>query len=203
MNRPFVVEKSAVVLFLMGLAGVLLLLTAADLVWLHDVSAAPLVDDNGNITTKGSAWLRTDVLWAATFGVVGVFLVWHALTGLARSRPVGEVTANGLRFRVARGGESVALPWSDVTYVKSLRTAGDGVHRRPVVVVGLADSHRVPYDLRGAQRWGHELHVDAEGWSEAPEEFVVRACIELERARAEAVGVAAGPADDETGEGSP
>ena len=57
------VEKSPVRQFLAGLAGLVLLIAAIDIVWLHQLSGPPTTNTDGTLTSRGIVERRTDVLW--------------------------------------------------------------------------------------------------------------------------------------------
>jgi hypothetical protein len=169
--------------FLLGIAGIVLILAAMDVLWLHKVSSAPLTDDAGQITTRGEAWRRTDLIWGTLFLVSGVGLFGAAAAGLALGRPVAEITQDGLRLRVGGPRRSITLSWDDIGSVRSALVDGEGVRPRPILVVEVEDPSRYRPDIWGGEWVGRELHVDADGWSEPPEQIVVRMEIALDRFR--------------------
>jgi hypothetical protein len=180
-SEHYRVGRAPLYLFLMGLAGVFLLVAALDVVWLHKVSAAPLVDDAGAITTRGRAWQRTDLIWGSVFIVSGLAMLGIALVGLARGRPLAEILDEGVRLRVGGRRPPITIPWSEIEYLRSARVRGEGRHPRPQVLIQVAEPTKYPYDIWGAEWIGNVLHVDADSWSDSPEQFAVRA--EIERAR--------------------
>jgi hypothetical protein len=182
-SERYKVGRAPLHLFLLGLAGVLLLVAALDIVWLHQVSAAPLVDDAGAITTRGRAWQRTDLIWGSVFIVAGLGMLGIALVGLARGRPRAEMLDEGVRLRIGGRRPPITIPWSDVEELRSARVPGEGRHPRPQILIEVADPTKYPYDIWGAEWIGNVLHVDADSWSAPPEEFAVRAEIELARVR--------------------
>jgi hypothetical protein len=194
------VAKSPFRQFLLGLAGILLILAAMDVVWLHKVSSEPLKDDAGQITTRGEAWRRTDLIWGTLFLVSGAGLFGAAAIGLASGMAIAEITYDGLRLRIGGPQQTVTLPWDDIISVRSVLVDGEGVHPRPVLVVEVEDPSRYRPDVWGGEWVGRELRVDADGWAEPPEELVVRMEIALDRFRRE--GAADGQVDVEAA-GSP
>lgn len=175
----FQVTKSPYRQFLIGLAGIILVLAALDVLWLHKLSSPPLEDDSGVVTTKGDAWRRTDLIWGSVFLLSGSALFAVAAAGLASGRPVVELGDDGVRLRLAGPTKTVTIPWDEVVGSRVILVDGDGVQPRPVLSIAVVDPTRYPYELWGAEWVDGRLHVDADGWSDPPEDVAVR--IELGR----------------------
>lgn len=177
------VAKSPARQLLLGLAGILLLLAAMDILWLHKVSSEPLEDDAGKITTRGEAWRRTDLIWGTLFVVTGTGLFAVAVVGLASGKPVAEITDEGLDLRVAGPQKMVTFPWDDLVGIRSGLVDGDGVRPRRILIVEVEDPTQYPFDVWGADWVDGVLHVDADAWAEPPEELALRMELELEQWR--------------------
>ncbi len=175
------VTKSAFRQFLLGLAGIILVLAAMDILWLHKVSSEPLVNDAGALTTRGQAWRRTDLVWGSAFLITGTGLFAVAAVGLATGGPVAEITDDGLRLRVGGPQKMVTFPWDQLVAVRSVLVDGDGARPREVVTVEVADRSLFPDDLWSGEWIGNTFHLDADGWSESPDELAVRMELALER----------------------
>ncbi len=177
------VAKSPARQLLLGLAGVLLLLAAMDILWLHKVSSEPLEDDAGRITTRGEAWRRTDLIWGTLFVVTGGGLFVAAVAGLATGKPVAEITDDGLDLRVAGPQKMVTFRWDDLVDVRSGLVEGDGVHPRQILIVEVEDPTRYPFDVWGADWVDGVLQVDTDAWAEPPDELALRMELEIEQWR--------------------
>jgi hypothetical protein len=193
------VGRSPLRQFLLGLAGILLVVAAIDIVWVHEVSSPPLTDDNGGLTSVGLGWRRTDLIWGAVFMVAGVGLFLAGAVGLARGRAVAELSDDGISLRVGGPDTMVLFPWDDIVSVRSARVPGEGRMPRPQLLLAVRDPTRFPYDLWSAEWIDGVLHVDGDTWAEPPEELAVRAALELERLGNRYRAVESVPADAVTG----
>ena len=175
------VERSPVRQFLAGVAGLLLILAAIDIVWLHRVAGPPSTNPDGTLTSRGIVDKRMDVVWGSALLVGGTIVLLGAVAGLAIRRPVVEMTDDELRLRVGRGIRSgsplgvVAVPWSDVIAVRSTTDETDGWEPTRVLVVEVVDPYVFPPEPWGAEWNGSQLVLDADGWQVAPEEVAMRA----------------------------
>ncbi len=177
------VERSAIRQLLFGLAGVLLLLAAVDIVWVHRVSSPPETDNDGLLTSSGTVERRVDLIWGTLFLVSGGALALVSLGGLASRRPVVEVTDEELRLRVAGPGRSIAIPWNEVRSVRSGSDGDDGLIPVRVLLVDVADPLRYPGSLWGAEWRDSVLVIDADSWEVPPEQVAVHANLALEAHR--------------------
>jgi hypothetical protein len=186
------VHRSPLRQFLMGLAGLLLLVAAIEIVWAHQITLDPETDDNGVLTTRGEGRRRQDVVVGAAFILTGSGLVAIALGGLLNPRPVAEVDDRRLSLRIAGPQRMMPFEWSDVLDVRSAREPGDGRRARPLLLVRLREPDRWPEEYWAARRDGPWLIVDADSWTKPPEEVVVHARLALEAWRRDAISAADG-----------
>jgi hypothetical protein len=174
------VHRSPLRQFLMGIAGLLLLLAAVELVWAHQFTLEPETDDNGVVTARGSKRRNQDLIVGTAFLLTGVGLVGVALGGLVNPRPVAEVDDKKIRLRIAGPQRLMSIDWDDVLEVRSGREPGDGRRARPLLMILLREPDAWPEEYWGARRHGPWLIVDAESWTKPPEEVVVHARLALE-----------------------
>jgi len=181
----------------MGAAGLLLLVAAIEVLFAHQVSLEPEKDDNGELTLRGEARFRQDVIVGVTFFLTGGALVGVAMGGLIDPKPVCEVDDEGISLRIAGPRTAVTLGWADVAEIRSGREPDDGEPTRPLLLVMLRYPDLWPEEYWGARRDGSWLIVDAGSWNVAPEEVAVHARLAMASFGRDA---AAGAAEDE---GSP
>jgi hypothetical protein len=181
--KPFVVaERNPLRSLLLGLAGLLLIIAAIEVLWVHRVSLDPERDSNGNLTTRGLAQLRADIVWGGSFLVVGGTMFAVALYALFDGRPVAELSEEGMSLRVGGPRTPVFVPWEEVLSVRSGRDFEEGSTRPiPVLMVGVDHPERFPSELWGAEWDGDVLKVDAAGWTPSPEFVAAEADLELQR----------------------
>ena len=179
----FSVDRSPLRQFVMGLVGLLLILSAIELVWVHQITLEPETDDSGQLTTRGQARRRVDLIWGSAFLVTGTGLLLVSLIGLVRHESVVEGTDDGLRLRLAGPQGMISIPWGEVIAVRSGSVSEDGRVAEPVLYVDVEDANAFPADLWGGEWEGNTMRVDAESWAVAPEEVAVRAQIALDRYR--------------------
>lgn len=174
------VERSSWRQFLVGLVGLILIVTAFDVLWGHWISTPPHTDEQGAITTKGKAQRRADIIWGGVLLVGGGALFGGAVVGLVRRRPVLVVEEEGLDLYVTGPTTSAYLPWADVRSVRS-SAADDPDGGRPVRVLCIEVTERgeLPADPWGAEWDDDVLTIDATGWSVPLEEVVVHADLAL------------------------
>ncbi len=189
------VHRSPLRQFLMGLAGLLLLIAAIEIVWAHQITLDPETDDNGELTARGEARRRQDYLVGLTFVLTGGGLVGVALAGLLNPRPVAEIDDDGIRLRISGPQASMEIGWQEIHEVRSAREPGDGRRARPVLLVRLRDPESWPDEYWGARRQGPWLVVDADTWSMPPDEVSVHARLAHESWQRAAT--AAAPGDTE------
>lgn len=179
----FNVDRSPLRQFVIGLVGLLLILAAIEIVWVHQITLEPETDESGQLTTRGQARRRVDLIWGSAFLVTGAGLLAVSLVGLVRHESVVEGTDEGLRLRVAGPHGMVSIPWEDVIAVRSGSVAEDARVAVPVLYIDVENPDAYPQDLWGGEWEGNTMRVDAESWAIAPEEVAVRSQIELDRYR--------------------
>lgn len=177
------VERSPIRLFLFGLAGLLLMLGAVDVMWGHWVSTPPDTY-NEEITSKGRNQRRSDYVWGAFMLVGGVGLFGYAVTSLIRRSPVLVLREDGIVVAVgAPGDEPVFVPWQAVDGVYcAAETDPDGGPSRDVFVIDFNDPGGLPSEPWGASWDGNRLQIDATGWEKPIGEVAIHAGIALEQA---------------------
>ncbi len=175
------VERSPVRQFLAGVAGLLLVLAALDVVWLHRLSGPPTSNPDGTLTSRGLVDRRTDVMWGSVLFIGGTVVLLGAVAGLMVRRPVVELTDDELKLRVGRGVRSgnplgvVTVPWGDVISVRSATDASDGWEPTRVLIVDVVDPYVFPPEPWGAEWIDGRLVIDADGWQVPPAEVAMRA----------------------------
>jgi hypothetical protein len=174
------VHRSPLRQFLLGIAGLLLLLAAIEVVIAHRITLEPETDDQGRLTARGESRRTQDVVVGTTFFLAGGALIAVALAGLANSRPVAEVEDDEIRLRILGLRDPLRIGWEEILEVRSAREPGDGLHPRPLLLLLLADPVMWPEEFWGARRDGQWLVVDAETWNKPPEEVVMHARLAME-----------------------
>lgn len=169
--------------FLLGLAGLLLLVAAVEIIWAHQLTKQPETNDAGQLTTRGAASRRQDLVAGAAFILSGGGLVGIALAGLVNPRPVAVVDDDGISLRIAGPQRMLRLDWDDIADVRSASEPAEGRRARPLVLVLLNEPIRWPEEYWGARREGPWLIVDADSWSKPAEEVVVHARLALQQRR--------------------
>ena len=170
------VHRSPLRQFLLGLAGLMLLVAAVDIVWTHHISLDPETDEaSGQRTPRGESRFRQDVIVGSTFILVGGALVVIAVGGLISPNPVAEVGEVGISLRIAGPNQRVLLGWQAISEVRSGREPDDGTGSRPLLLIRLRYPDAWPEEYWGARRDGPWLIVDAESWNTPAEELVVHA----------------------------
>lgn len=186
----FRVDRSPVRQFMFGIAGLILVLAAIDVVWAHKVSEPPSAEDNGALTSRGQVDRRQDLMWGSLFLIVGGGTALVSIAGLVRRKPMLEIDDDGVTMRLLTANESMYIPFHRMTSVRSGSedTPGAAVHPRQLLIT-VDDPERFPDQLWGAEWQGDLLRVDTDGWSETAEEIAVR--LGIDKARADARAAAA------------
>lgn len=188
------VERSPIRQFLAGVAGLLLILAAMDVIWLHRVSGPPATNEDGALTSRGLVDRRMDWMWGGVLLTAGSVVLLGAIGGLAIRRPVLELTDEGMRVRVGRGPRSgspldvVTVPWEDVISARSATDESEGWQPTRVLILEVEDPWVFPAEPWGAEWVGSELHLDADGWQVPPEEVAMRAELLIRRHRGHVPG---------------
>lgn len=175
------VDRSITRQVLFAIAGLTLVLAAIDVMWVHQLSGPPETNDDGAITSRGSAQRRQDILWSSIFLVAGGSAVVVGAVGLARRRGVLELTDDGIRARVLSSNGYLELPWGEIEAVRTgVDDSGNAIDE-PLLVVSVRDPLLFPDDLWGAEWRGHDLRIGAGTWAHAVEDVVVHAALLAER----------------------
>jgi hypothetical protein len=181
--RLLTVERSPVQLFLFGLVGLLLMLSAVDVMWGHWVSTPPDTY-NEEITSKGRNQRRADYVWGVFLlaGGAGVFV--YAVTSLIRRTPVLVVRSDGIVLTIAAPGEDpIFVPWSAISSISSAAERDpDGGADRDVLVIDFIEPAGLPEAPWGASWEGNRLKIDATAWENPLGEVVIHSGIAMERA---------------------
>ncbi|MBT8214283.1 MAG: hypothetical protein KJP12_03590 [Acidimicrobiia bacterium] len=154
-----VVRRSAIRLTLIGVAGLLLILTSIDLLGGHWVSRAPesnpvnIEEPDGatQLTSRGQVTARTQKIWGYSFAIVGGACVLGAIVALSSSRPLARVDGDGIHLRLAGPGRPLStIPWKSVV---SVRSGVDETEARVLFI----ELDEVPGDLP-ADPWDARWH---------------------------------------------
>lgn len=186
---PLVVRRSAVRLVLLGVAGLLLIVTAIDLLGGHWVSVPPettLVDVDdpegaSQLTSRGQVTSRTQRIWGYSFVVLGGAATIGAIVSLASTRPLAVIDGDGISLRIAGPGRPLSdIPWQRV---RSIRSGVEGVDDDTVPVLVL-ELDRIPSDLPvdpWEARWsGSTLTVFTGSWAPPAETIAATADLILQ-----------------------
>jgi hypothetical protein len=181
MNGDLRVHRSLLRTFLVFIAGVVLVLTAVDVVAAHVVSGEPETDpDTGALTSRGQNQRRSDLTWGWSFLLAGGTLVVASAASALVRRPVLEVRSDALRLRVAGPRRFLAIPFEDVTWVHSSADGDDEVVPPRVLLIHVRSTAAYPESLWGAEWDGNTLVVDADSWSRRPEDVATRVEVALD-----------------------
>lgn len=194
----FRVDRSPLRQFMFGIAGLILVLAAIDIVWAHKLSEPPTADDTGALTSRGQVDRRQDLMWGSLFLIVGGGTVLVSVAGLVRRQPMLEIDDDGVTMRLLTANDTMHIPFHRMLSVRSGSddTPGSAVHPRQLLIT-VDEPERFPDQLWGAEWQDDVLRVDTDGWSETAEEIAVRLSIDKARAdaREAAARAAAAPAD--------
>ena len=192
----FRAERSPLRQFMFGLAGLLLVLAAIDIVWAHRVAEPPNRDSNGNLTSRGQVDRRHDLMWGSLFLLVGGGTVLVAVNGLIRRQPMLEIDEDGVSIRLVSGNEMMHVPFHRIIWARSGvdDTPDAGISPRQLLIA-VDDPSRFPDHLWGAEWQDDVLRVDVQGWTETAEEISIR--IGIEKARYDTKQAAAAAASTE------
>lgn len=149
--------------FIFGVAGIILIAAAVDVVFGYWLSVEPDAID-GVLTTRGLAQQRGDILWGGTMVVAGVLLFGGAVTELVRRKPIVAVEGDGLRL--FGSSEYDLIPWEDIDDVSSgtIRDPYDGAIREQLIV-SLTVGAGVQTDNDGDLPEPDTVYIDAHDWS--------------------------------------
>ncbi len=185
----FRVDRSPIRQFLFGVAGLLLVIAAVDIIWAHKLSEPPTTDDNGVVTSRGQIDRRHDLMWGSVLLFVGGTTAVASAVGLLRNRPMLEIDETGVSIRLLGAADMMHVPFHRIVTVRSGTDDDPDAAVRPrQLLIQVDDPQRFPAHLWGAEWRGDVLRIDTQGWSETAEEIAVR--LSIDKARA-AVGAAA------------
>ena len=188
----FRVERSPLRQFMYGIAGLILILAAIDIVWAHKLSEPPTIDADGVRTTRGQIDRRHDLMWGSLFLLVGGGTVLVSVAGLVRRQPTLEIDDSGVSVRLVSANEMMHIPFHRITSVRSgSDDSPDAAIRPRQLLIGVDDPARFPEQLWGAEWHDNVLRVDTDGWTETAEEIAVR--LTIDKARADVRAAAAEP----------
>jgi hypothetical protein len=175
------VDRSVGRQLLMMLAGLVLVVAAIDVMWLHQLSGPPETNDDGSVSTRGNAQRRQDILWSSVFIVTGGGALAFGAIGLTRRRAIFTLTDEGIQARVLSTTGYLELPWKDIESIRSgVDDAGNQIDE-PLFIVTIADPYLYPVNLWGAEWRGNDLRINAGMWSTPVEDVVVHASLLAER----------------------
>lgn len=180
----FRVERSPMRQFMFGIAGLILLLAAIDIVWAHKLAEPPTTDENGNLTTRGQVDRRHDLMWGSLFLMVGGATVLVSVAGLVRRQPMLELDESGVSMRLLSANEMLHVPYHRIIWARSgTDVSPDAGIRARQLLIAVDDPARFPEHLWGAEWQDDVLRIDTYGWTEPAEEIAIR--IGIEKARAD------------------
>lgn len=178
------VRRSPIRLFLFGVVGLLLMVTAIDVMWLHRVSTPPEAND-GVLTTTGSNQQRADFLWGIPMLLGGTALFGYAMLSLLQRESVLTVRDDGVELQLGKPGlEPTFVPWEAIDDVYSAADPDpDEGSPYTVVVFDLARPELLPEEPWDAEWDGTRLKVNAGSWERRVEDVVMHARVALEASR--------------------
>jgi hypothetical protein len=200
----FTVHRSPLRQFMFGVAGLILVLAAIDIVWAHKLAEAPMIDASGNLTSRGQVDRRHDLMWGSLFLLVGGGTVLVAIAGLVRRQPMLEIQEDGVAIRLLSANETMHIPFHRILWARSSSEDSSDASIRPrQLLIGVDDPARFSDQLWGAEWRDDVLRIDTDGWSETAEEIAIRIGIDKARAEVRATnpGLVAAGTEDEPGEG--
>ncbi|MDA2978710.1 MAG: hypothetical protein O3B42_02955 [Actinomycetota bacterium] len=179
--------------FIVGMVGVVLIVAAIDVMFIHVVSSAP-TGSPGQLDTRGLAQQRGDIIWGAGMIGMGVILFGSSLIELIRRKPAVDVRDDGLYAQIGANSPDVLIPWADIALVSStiLEDPFDGSVREQLVI-SVIDTKEIPPAISGATWFGSDLHIDAHDWNRSVTDIALAA----QGARKYATRASTEPAVDE------
>jgi hypothetical protein len=159
--------RSPIRLFAFGFVGIILIVAAIDVMFLHEVSTPPepKTTDEG-LTTRGEAQRRGDIVWGAALIGVGTLLTGGAVVELVRRRPQAVVNSAGITLAIGHREQEVQIPWENVRDVSSdvVVDPYDG-STREVLLVDVVEREGLPDVPVGGEWLRNELRIDAHDWT--------------------------------------
>ena len=186
----FRVDRSPIRQFLFGIAGLVLIIAAVDIIWAHKLSEPPATE-NDVVTSRGQVDQRHDLMWGSLFLLVGGGTALASAIGLLRNRPMLEIDDSGVSIRLLGASDMMYIPFHRIMTVRSATEDNPDAAIRPrQLLIEVDEPGRFPEHLWGAEWQGNLLRIDTDGWSETAEEIAVR--LGIDKARAEVRAAAAG-----------
>jgi len=186
----FRVDRSPIRQFLFGIAGLVLIIAAVDILWAHKLSEPPTTEDEV-ITSRGQVDQRHDLMWGSLFLFAGGGTALASAIGLLRNRPMLEIDEAGVSIRLLGASDMMYIPFHRIVTVRSGTDDDPDAAIRPrQLLIEVDEPGRFPEHLWGAEWRGNLLRIDTHGWSETAEEIAVR--LGIDKARAEVRAAAAG-----------
>ena len=183
----FRVDRSPIRQFLFGVAGLVLIIAAVDIIWAHKLSEPPSTDDNEVVTSRGQIDQRQDLIWGSLFLLVGGVTALGSAIGLLRNRAILEIDESGVSVRLLGANDMMHIPFHRIVSVRSGTDDDiDAAIRPRQLLIQVDEPGRFPEHLWGAEWQGNLLRIDTDGWSEPAEEAAVRITIDKERAEVRA-----------------
>lgn len=183
------VHRSPVRFLLFGLVGLVLVLTAVDVMWVHRVSSPPETN-NDALTTRGANQQRADYLWGVPMILAGAGMFGYAFYSLVRRDPVLVVRDDGVDFLLGKPSDEPSfVPWEAIADVyTALDPDPDGGQGTAAVVFDFIDTEYLPAQPWDAEWDGSRLRVNAGSWEQRPEDVVVHARVALAASRRQQQG---------------
>ena len=179
----FRVDRSPIRQFLFGVAGLVLIIAAVDIIWAHKLSEPPTTDDNEVVTSRGQIDQRQDLIWGSLFLFVGGATALGSAVGLLRNKPMLEIDESGVSIRLLGASDMMHIPFHRIVAVRSGTDDDPDAAIRPrQLLIQVDEPGRFPEQLWGAEWQGNLLRIDTQGWSETAEEIAVRVGIDKARA---------------------
>lgn len=162
-------------LFVIGVVGLVLILTAIDVLFLHILSTAPEGAPE-QLTTRGFAQQRGDIILGAALIGAGIVLLGSSLVALMKRKPVVDVRDDGLYAQLDGRTPEVLIPWAEVATVTSgVETDPYDGATREMLIIQVRDMTAVPPSLAGATWRGNELHIEAHDWNRSVTDIALAA----------------------------
>ena len=186
----FRVDRSPIRQFLFGVAGLVLIIAAVDVMWAYKLSEPPTTDTDDVVTSRGQVDQRHDLIWGGLFLAVGGATALASAVGLIRNRPMLEIDESGVSVRLLGASDMMYIPFHRIVSVRSGTDDDPDAAIRPrQLLIEIDEPGRFPEYLWGAEWQGNLLRIDTQGWSETAEEIAVR--LGIDKARAEVRAAAA------------
>jgi hypothetical protein len=170
-------------LFVFGVVGMFLMISAVDVMFTHWLSTPP-EENEGVLTTRGQAQQRGDIIWGAAMLGAGTLLFAGTVIELGRRKPLVEIREDGIFLAISTTSDEVVVPWGQVESVGSGVDvdANDGGERTELIIV-VNSRTGLPDDVVGGTWDGPNLRVDTHDWSESVADVALAAQGALEHYR--------------------